>query len=56
MAAQDEGLAVQALNDWRMRKSPQGGLLMGFANFATAGEAAAAVGRLAAILENPGRT
>lgn len=31
-AAQSYGLAVQALSTWRMRKSSQGGLLMGFAN------------------------
>ncbi|WP_370282381.1 PLP-dependent aminotransferase family protein [Pigmentiphaga sp. H8] len=56
MAAQNAGLAVQALSDWRMRKSMQGGLLMGFANFATAADAAAAVGQLEAILESPGLT
>lgn len=49
-AAQAGGLGVQALGDWRMRKSPQGGLLMGFANFATAEEAAASVRRLAAMV------
>jgi len=49
-AANASGLAVQALSDWRMRKSPRGGLIMGFANFATADEAAAAVERLAAVL------
>ncbi|RZS80592.1 PLP-dependent aminotransferase family protein [Pigmentiphaga kullae] len=53
MAALDGGLAVQALSDWRMRKSSQGGLLMGFANFATAGDAAAAVEQLGTILERP---
>lgn len=49
-AAQACGLAVQALSNWRMRRSPQGGLLMGFANFATAKEAAAAVRRLRDVL------
>jgi GntR family transcriptional regulator/MocR family aminotransferase len=33
-----------------MRKSSQGGLLMGFANFATSDEATASVRRLAAVL------
>jgi len=41
---------VQALSDWRMRASAQGGLLMGFANFATAEDARAAVQRLSAHL------
>lgn len=49
-AAEARGLAVQALSHWRMRKSSQGGLLMGFANFATSDEAAASVRRLAAVL------
>lgn len=45
-AAQAQGMAVRALSDWRMQKASQGGLLMGFANFATAAEAMAAVRRL----------
>ena len=49
-AAEAKGLAVQALSDWRMRKSSQGGLLMGFANFAAPEEAAAAVRHLKAAL------
>ncbi len=49
-AAQARGLAVQALSNWRLRKSSQGGLLMGFANFATAEEAMASVRRLGAAL------
>jgi GntR family transcriptional regulator / MocR family aminotransferase len=49
-AAQAAGLAVQAVSNWRIRKSPQGGLLMGFANFATAEEATAAVRRLRRVL------
>lgn len=49
-AAEARGLAVHALSDWRLRKSSQGGLLMGFANFATAEEAAASVRRLGAVL------
>ncbi|HEF4768923.1 PLP-dependent aminotransferase family protein [Burkholderia multivorans] len=47
-AAAADGLGVQALSDWRMRASAQGGLLMGFANFATAEDARAAVRRLSA--------
>lgn len=31
-AAQAQGLAVQALSHWRIRKSARGGILMGFAN------------------------
>ena len=49
-AAEARGLAIQALSTWRMRKSSQGGLLMGFANFATLDEAAASVQRLGALL------
>jgi len=45
-AARANGMAIHALSDWRIRKSPEGGLLMGFANFVTAEDAAAAVGRL----------
>jgi transcriptional regulator, GntR family len=48
-AARVAGLAVRALSDWRMREAQDGGLLMGFANFATASEAADAVGRLDAV-------
>lgn len=48
-AAQAGGLAVQALSNWRLRKSSQGGLLMGFANFATAEDAAISVRRLVAV-------
>ncbi|QBC30081.1 PLP-dependent aminotransferase family protein [Pandoraea sp. XY-2] len=49
-AAQAKGLAIQALSNWRMRKSPQQGLLMGFANFETAEEAVASVRRLKVVL------
>ena len=49
-AAAARGLAILALSDWRLRKSSQGGLLMGFANFATPDEAVAAVRRLKAAL------
>ncbi|PRH20556.1 MocR-like pyridoxine biosynthesis transcription factor PdxR [Burkholderia multivorans] len=49
-AAAADGLGVQALSDWRIRASAQGGLLMGFANFATAEDARAAVQRLSAHL------
>lgn len=48
--AEAKGLAIQALGNWRMRKSSQGGLLMGFANFATADQAMASVRRLKAVL------
>lgn len=34
-AARAKGLAIDALNDWRIRESGRGGLLMGFANFKT---------------------
>lgn len=49
-AARSHGLAVQALGQWRMRGSRQGGLLMGFAGFITEQQAAAAVQRLKAAL------
>lgn len=49
-AAQASDLAVEALSRWRMRKSSRGGLLMGFANFATAEEAMASVQRLKTVL------
>src|SRR3546814_3072277 len=49
-AAEAGGLAVQALSRWRLRKSSRGGLLMGFANFATADEASASVRRLGEVM------
>jgi len=49
-AAAAKGLAILALSDWRMRKSSQGGLLMGFANFARPEDAVAAVRRLKTAL------
>lgn len=49
-AAQADGLAIQALSDWQMHKAAQRGLLMGFANFATAEEAAEHIERLKAVL------
>ena len=49
-AGRPTGLAVNALGDWRIGESPRGGLLMGFANFATASEAAGAVRRLEAVV------
>ena len=55
-AAQANGLAVMELSSWRMRKSSQGGLLMGFANFATAEEALASVRRLGDVLRAEGVT
>ncbi|OZI52592.1 MocR-like pyridoxine biosynthesis transcription factor PdxR [Bordetella genomosp. 4] len=48
--AQANGLAVQALSHWCMRKSPLSGLIMGFANFATPEAAQAAVRRLAELV------
>jgi GntR family transcriptional regulator/MocR family aminotransferase len=48
-AARANGMAIQALSDWRMRKAANGGLLMGFANFMTAEDASTAVGRLSAV-------
>jgi GntR family transcriptional regulator/MocR family aminotransferase len=48
--AQAQGLAVEALSGWRMRRSSQGGLLMGFTNFATAEQAATSVQQLSAVL------
>lgn len=44
--AEARGLAVQALSNWRIHNSAQGGLIMGFANFTTAKEATDAVQRL----------
>jgi GntR family transcriptional regulator/MocR family aminotransferase len=52
-AARAQGLAVQALSDWRMRPSSPGGLLMGFANFATPDQAVEAVRRLGAVAPVP---
>jgi len=50
-AARDHGLAIQALSQWRVREGGPGGLLMGFANFATADAAASAVACLAQALQ-----
>ncbi|MBH1964112.1 MAG: PLP-dependent aminotransferase family protein [Comamonadaceae bacterium] len=49
-AAQAQGLAVEALSNWRMRKSRQGGLLMGFSGFTTEQQALKSVEQLAAVL------
>lgn len=49
-AAEARGLAVRALSKWRIRKSMQGGLIMGFANFTTAREAIDSVQRLGETL------
>ncbi|SEO92343.1 GntR family transcriptional regulator / MocR family aminotransferase [Luteibacter sp. UNC138MFCol5.1] len=43
-AARANGMDVQALSDWRLTPSVEGGLLMGFANFGSADEARDAVG------------
>lgn len=50
VAAGADGLSLQALSDWRAAPAAAGGLLMGFANFATAEEATAAVRRLEAVM------
>lgn len=50
-AAREHGLALEAPGDWHAGASADKGLLMGFANFATAGDARAAVLRLARIME-----
>lgn len=49
-AARGRGLAVHALNDWRMHTAGQGGLLMGFANFKSAEETAISVAELETLL------
>ncbi len=49
-AARLAGLAVQALGDWRMQPSGDKGLLLGFANFASADDAEAAVARLMEVI------
>ncbi|WP_028603857.1 PLP-dependent aminotransferase family protein [Ottowia thiooxydans] len=49
-AAQAHGLAVEALSNWRMRRSRQGGLLMGFAGFTTKEQALTSVEQLGAVL------
>ncbi|AVJ19255.1 hypothetical protein CLM71_20010 [Serratia sp. MYb239] len=49
-ATESAGLGLQALSDWRATPSEAGGLLMGFANFATAAEAETAVRRFKAVM------
>lgn len=49
-----EGLAIRPLSDWGMRRSSQGGLLMGFANFGSADDADEGVRRLRAVLARMG--
>lgn len=49
-AAQSHGLAIQALNDWRISSSSHGGLLMGFTNVAEPAMAKALVHRLAVAI------
>lgn len=51
--AQARGLAVQALSHWRMRRAQQGGLLMGFTNIATPGQALVLVRQLAKAIQLP---
>ncbi len=48
--AWQQGLAVQALSDWRRLSAAEQGLLMGFANFTSHTEAERAVVRLAAVI------
>ncbi|KFF65791.1 DNA-binding protein [Pectobacterium brasiliense] len=48
--AQSHGLAIQALNDWRISSSSHGGLLMGFTNVAEPAMAKALVHRLAVAI------
>lgn len=55
VAAAREGLAMHALSDWTLGRASQSGLLMGFANLATAHEAESAVRRLRELLERGGR-
>jgi GntR family transcriptional regulator/MocR family aminotransferase len=50
-AAEAAGLALGALSEWRIRPLPQRALLMGFANFADAAQALAAVRRLEAVMK-----
>ena len=50
-AARARGLGLQALGDWRMGRSRRGGLLMGFANFATPDAAHDAVRRLRDVMD-----
>ncbi|MFJ5386215.1 PLP-dependent aminotransferase family protein [Pectobacterium sp. CHL-2024] len=49
-AAQSHGLAIQALNDWRISSSSHGGLLMGFTNVTEPAIAKALVHRLAVAI------
>ncbi|RKO74616.1 DNA-binding protein [Pectobacterium parmentieri] len=49
-AAQSHGLAIQALNDWRMCGPSHGGLLMGFTNVAEPAMAKVLVHQLAAAI------
>ncbi|RJL47841.1 MocR-like pyridoxine biosynthesis transcription factor PdxR [Pectobacterium carotovorum] len=49
-AAQSHGLAIQALNDWRISSSSHGGLLMGFTNVTEPAMAKALVHRLAVAI------
>lgn len=51
-AARAKGLAIHALNDWRIRASGQGGLLMGFANFKTVEETEMSVRELETLLDS----
>ncbi|WP_338758933.1 PLP-dependent aminotransferase family protein [Massilia sp. METH4] len=50
-AAAAAGLAVGALSDWYMHNAERGGLLMGFANFVSAGWTDDATMRLQVVLE-----
>lgn len=48
--AEANGLSIQALSNWQVKKSSQSGLLMGFANFTTAEEAIVSAQRLETLM------
>ncbi|WP_437215211.1 PLP-dependent aminotransferase family protein [Pectobacterium sp. LFLA-215] len=51
-AAQSNGLAVQALSQWQIRRTSHGGLLMGFANVTDSEMAKTLIGRLMAAIQS----
>lgn len=51
-AAQSNGLAIQALSQWQIRRTSHGGLLMGFANVTEPEMAKALICRLAAAIQS----
>ncbi|MDC9818870.1 PLP-dependent aminotransferase family protein [Pectobacterium polonicum] len=50
--ALSQGLGVQALSDWSIKKATQGGLLMGFTNFTTFEDAMLSIRSLEKIIKN----